>query len=260
MESRCCQILGIVLVACSLSTVADLSEQEIEHLINATFHQPAQAPQSSVQCSYSVKTHVQDVGTMVERLTINGEESKGWHLISLNGETPKPTVLNEYTPTSRQRNPTILSFDFIDFESVTFLAQTNEAVELSFKVKETYSREEFGHHLVHSMKIKPRQGELTEIRSVADVEFRVQPWFKVEEYEHLRKFRFDPNLGRRVLASVSVTMKARFGRDRIDRTVQFEYEDLDCSAALDSIHGNGERDVDGASDSRNQQPQPKDGQ
>ncbi len=228
-------LLTVTLLWSSLNVIAQPSEADISYMIERAFVSNPNPIQILTNCAYTQNTEVAGIGTMTERFVPNLAEDQPWQLIETNGEELSIEQLVQYVPLSRKRHPAIVDVTQIETESLNFVEETDEGMKFAFKRRDRESWFDAG-SIENTVIINPFLGDLVEIRRRAKEPFRVQPWMKVEEYDHISTFQYNEETEGIVLESLELKIAVRSGRETLERILRVDFEEFDCDLTPDVLN------------------------
>jgi len=208
---------------------ATISEAEKAYLIQQVFGPNAGMTSSSRMCAYTVETTINRNLSVSERYTPWESNQEQWQLLDVNGEVPTNTQFANYVPTTRQRIPSIVNFEFIDEQTLEFVEEDLEGIRFSFEFKKKYKNDRVHSNLSNTIVIDPVFGRLKEITSEAREPFKVFPWLKVKHYGSTQTFEHVTELDSEVLTRFTLKVHLKSGRTTIDRDLQINYHSFDCA-------------------------------
>lgn len=208
---------------------ATISEAEKTYLIQRVFEPNARMTSSLHQCTYTVETTIDGKLSVSERYTPWESKQNQWQLLDVNGEVPTNTQFANYFPTTRQRIPSIVNFEFIDEQTLTFVEEDLEGIRFSFEFEKEFKNDSVHSNLSNTVVIDPVFGRLTEITSEAHEPFKVLPWLKVNHYESTQTFEYETEIDSEVLTRFTLKVHLKSGRTIIDRDLQINYHSFDCT-------------------------------
>ena len=202
------------------------SIEELHNLVRVALQ--TSTPASNELCAYSMRTTGPNGDLVQERFDSYFGDNKAWSLVRVAGSAPTAEQLDHYEPPLRQRHPAVVSFQFIDMESLELTEETAAGLVFSFDVEPG-----LGHSansvIKNTLLVDPITAQLKQIRRVSDADFRVGKFAKISEFESTSTFRRDSETKSLVLSSSTTRLKSRIGRETIDQRLHIEFDEFDCS-------------------------------
>lgn len=208
---------------------AKISEAEKTYLIQRVFEPDVSMTSSLHQCAYTVETTIDGKLNVSERYIPWESKQKQWQLLDVNGAVPTNTQFANYIPTTRQRIPSIVNFEFIDKKTLNFVEENLAGIRFSFEFEKEYKNDGVHSNLNNTVVIDPVFGRLTEIKSEVREPFKMFPWLKVNHYESTQTFEYETELDSVVLTRFTLKVQLKSGRTIIDRDLQINYHSFDCA-------------------------------
>lgn len=219
------QVCLLALLPIPLAATQPVAD-ELHNLLRVALQTPT--PTSNELCAYSMRTTNPNGDLVQERFDPYFGGSEAWSLVSIAGSAPTAEQLDQYEPPRRQRHPAVISFQFIDMNSLELIEETVAGMVFSFDVEQ---------ELIHSansvikntLLFDPITAQVKQIRRVSDTDFRVGKFAKISEFESTSTFRRDSETKSLVLSSSTTRLKSRIGRETIDQRLHIEFDEFDCS-------------------------------
>ena len=202
------------------------SADELHNLLRVALQ--TLTPSSNELCAYSMRTTNPNGDLVQERFDPYFGDREAWSLVSIAGNAPTAEQLDQYEPPLRQRHPAVISFQFIDMESLELIEKTAAGVVFSFDIEPGLGQSA-NSVTKNTLLIDPITAQVKQIRRVSDADFRVGKFAKISEFESTSTFRRDTETKSLVLSSSITRLKSRIGRETIDQRLHIEFDEFDCS-------------------------------
>ena len=167
-------------------------------------------------------------GTISERFDPYFEGENPWSLIQIDGAQPTVEQLDSYRPIERERHPAILQFELIDPTTLQGLSLVGNKANYKFRTRHEFSAT-MNMQVEGTMAVDLFAEEISEMRIAAPKPFRINDLTKIEQFDQLMRFKYEPLVGP-VLSLLVVRLSGQTMGEKFDGSLSFEFEDFDCSA------------------------------